>query len=52
MSEEKKAVTFKVENNQLVISVDPNKDGEAVISVVVNIAEIPDEVASALIKKN
>ena len=48
--EEKKVVDFKVEDGKLKILVDTNKDGEPVISLVVDIVEIPDEVVSALKK--
>jgi len=48
--EEKKVVDFKVEDGKLKILVDTNKDGEPVVSLVVDIAEIPDEVVSALKK--
>lgn len=49
--EEKKVVDFKVEDGKLKILVDTNKDGEPVVSLVVDIAEIPDEVVSALKKQ-
>ena len=47
---ENKVVEFKIEDGKMIIKVDPNKDGEAVISISVNIAEIPDEVVSAFKK--
>jgi hypothetical protein len=41
---ENKVVDFKVEGGKVIITVDPNKDGQAVLVVAVDIAEIPDEV--------
>ena len=49
MSEAKK-VDFKIEDNKLKISVDPNQDGEPVMSLVVDIAEVADEVIAAIKK--
>ena len=43
-------IDFKVEEGKLVINVDPNEDGEPVVSVVVDIVEIPDEVMDLLKK--
>jgi hypothetical protein len=48
---EKKAVEFKFEGAKLVIVVDPNKDGGAVLKVEVDLAEIPDEVFSVISAK-
>ena len=45
-----KAVSFEVVDGCLVIGVDPNRDGQAVVSLKVDLAEVPDEVA-ALFKK-
>lgn len=43
-------IDFKVDDGKLVIGVDPNEDGEAVVEVVVHITEIPDEVMDLLNK--
>ncbi len=43
-------VEFKIEGGNLIINVDPNKDGENVVELKVNLAEVPDEVLSALQK--
>ena len=51
MSNDIKVVTLKIEDQQLIIRVDANKDGEAVLEVRVNILEVPDEVISLLKKK-
>ena len=48
---ENKIVDFKFEGSKLIINVDPNKDGEVVLSVSLDMAEIPDEVASFFAKK-
>jgi hypothetical protein len=48
MSEEHKLVDFKIEESKLHLTVDPNRDGQAVVSLLVDLAEIPDEVLSAL----
>lgn len=48
---ENKAFDFKVEGGKLLITIDPNKDGQPVMTLSVDIAEIPDEVISALKKK-
>ena len=50
MSTDKKVVSLKVEDGMLLINVDANKDGEAVIQIKVNILEVPDEVLSLLKK--
>ena len=47
---EHKKVEFKVEDNKLKIMVDPNQDGEPLMTVIVDITEIPDEVLSAINK--
>lgn len=46
-----KAVDFKFEGSKLVVVVDPNQDGQAVVKVEVELAEIPDEVLSAIQEK-
>ncbi len=44
--EEKKVLDFKVEDGKFKIKVDPNKDGEAVVELMVDLKEVPDEVLS------
>ena len=48
---ENKAVSFVFEGSKLIVSVDPNKDGEVVLRVEIDMAEIPDEVLSVLNSK-
>lgn len=48
---EGKVVDFQVEGTNLVIIVDPNKNGVALLTLKVNVAEVPVEVA-ALFQKN
>jgi hypothetical protein len=48
---ENKAVDFKFEGTKLIVIVDPNKDGGPVLSVIVDLSEIPDEVFSLLSAK-
>jgi len=48
---ENKAVSFLFDGSKLKIIVDSNKDGEPVLSVEIEMAEIPDEVLSAIQKK-
>lgn len=53
MEPEKKAVEVKFEGSKLIVVADPNKDGQAVVRVEIELAEIPDEVLSAIsAKKN
>lgn len=44
-------VDFKFEGSKLSVVVDPNEDGQAVIKVEVELAEIPDEVLSLISAK-
>jgi len=46
-----KAVSMKVEDGNLVIMVDPNKDGQAVIRLEISLLEVPDELAELFTKK-
>jgi hypothetical protein len=48
---EPKKVEFKFEDKHLIIKVDLNKDGESLMEFKLNLAEIPDEVLSALKSK-
>jgi hypothetical protein len=50
MSSDGKIVSLSVDEGYLVIKVDANKDGEAVLVVKVNLLEVPDEIMSALKK--
>jgi len=50
MEGENKAFDMKIEDGELRIVVDPNKDGTPVIKLQVDLAEVPDEVISALKK--
>jgi len=43
-------VEFRIDGGMLIIEVDPNKDGQNVLVVNVDLAEIPDEVLSVLKK--
>lgn len=45
---EGKLVDFKFEGTKLLVTVDPNKDGQCVLKVEVDLAEIPDEVLSLI----
>lgn len=49
MSNDGKKVTLKIEDGQLVIMVDTNLDGEAVLKIVCDLQEVVDE--SGLLKK-
>jgi hypothetical protein len=51
MADVAKAVDFKFVGSTLVVTIDSNKDGEALLTLNVNLAEIPDEVLSLLSKK-
>lgn len=42
------AVKINFEGSKLLVIVDPNKDGQAVVKLEVELAEIPDEVLSAI----
>ena len=39
-----KAVDFKFEGSTLIIALDFNKDGQPVVEVKIDMAEIPDEI--------
>jgi hypothetical protein len=49
---EKKMIDFKFEDGKFVLSVDPNKDGEPVLFLALDVKEVPDEIVSALTKKD
>ena len=44
-------VSFKVENGMFHIAFDPNRNGKAVATFAVDIAEIPSEIASVFKKE-
>lgn len=44
-------VKFEFEGSKLKIAVDPNGDGQPVVKVEVELAEIPDEVLSVITSK-
>lgn len=48
---ENKVVDFTFEGSKLIVKVDPNKDGEHVLEVKIDMAEVPDEIASIFAKK-
>jgi len=48
MSEEKKVLDFKIEDDKMLLTVDPNKDGQPVLSLAINLKEVPDEIISAI----
>lgn len=45
-----KAFDFTIEGGFLIIVADPNKDGQNVLELKIDLTEIPDEVLSALKK--
>jgi len=47
-----KAFDFKIEGGFLIITADPNKDGQNVLELKIDLTEVPDEVMSALSKKD
>jgi hypothetical protein len=49
--EEKKMLEFKFENGKVLLTVDPNKDGQPVFKAEIDAAEVPDEILSAIKKK-
>jgi hypothetical protein len=46
-----KAVSYEFEGTKMVVKVDPNKDGEAVLKIEIDLKEVPDEVLVAITKK-
>lgn len=48
---EGKVLKVKIEEGKLIIDIDPNKDGQVVMSVSLDLAEVIDEVASIFKKK-
>jgi hypothetical protein len=50
MPDEFKMIEFVIEDGKLIIGVDPNKDGQKVLEVTVDLAEVPDEILSVIQK--
>ena len=48
---ETNAVDYKFNGTQLIVTVDPNKDGQPVVTLTIEMAEIPDEVLAAIASK-
>lgn len=48
---EVKTISYKIEGTMLVISVDPNKDGNPVLEVRVPLVEVLNEIGSLIAKK-
>jgi hypothetical protein len=48
--EEQKALSFKIEGGKFILSVDTNKDGQPLLTLALDLTEVPDEVL-ALFKK-
>lgn len=46
MSDENKKFSFKFEEGKLIISADMNQDGEPVLSLTLDLAEVADEIVS------
>lgn len=46
MEEEKKAAKLEFKEGKLFVMVDSNKDGEAVMSLEIDLSEVADEVVS------
>lgn len=44
-------VTFALDGSNFVLVVDPNKDGQALLRIEIDITEVPDELVSLLKKK-
>lgn len=43
-------VDYSFEGTKLIVTVDPNKDGQAVVSVTIDLSEVADELLGALKK--
>jgi len=48
---ENKVVVVKMEGEYFVVELDPNKDGQPVMSFRLHLSEIPDEILSAFAAK-
>ena len=46
-----KKLDYKFEGTKMKVMVDPNEDGEALMTVEIDLAEVADEVIDALSKK-
>ena len=47
MSNENQAVSFKIDDGKLNLTVDPNKDGQPLVTLSIDLKEVPDEVVDA-----
>lgn len=52
MNQDNKAVSLEIKEGKLVISVDSNKDGQALAVISVDLLEVPDEVINLFKKKD
>lgn len=48
---ENKVLSVKMDGEYFVVELDPNKDGQPVMSFRLHLSEVPDEVLSAFQKK-
>lgn len=48
VNSEGKAFEWLFEGSSLVIKIDPNKDGEPVAEIKLNLSEVPDEILSVI----
>ena len=44
----KKTIEIAITSDELIVSLDPNKDGEALLKLVLSLKEAPDELLSLL----
>lgn len=49
--EEKKALFFGIEGTKFIVGFDPNKDGQPVMKLEIDILEVPDEIVALVSKK-
>jgi len=52
VSQDNKAVSIEIKEGKLLISVDSNKDGQALAVLSVDLLEVPDEVVNLFKKKD
>ena len=48
---ENRAVDFTFDGSNLIINIDPNKNGQILMSIKIDLAEIPDEVMNLIAGK-
>jgi hypothetical protein len=51
VTEEAKMLSMKVADGKFLIEVDPNKNGKPVLTLALDLSEVPSEVASIFVKK-